>query len=92
MLSHVFSYDGAAYIVTFRQVVGEWRAALHRRGDAFVHLLPPYAEEQPGRYSEHAIRAGYIAVARWITSGGIWGEKMPRYESEPEQAPELIAA
>jgi hypothetical protein len=92
MLSDVFWYEGAAYIVTFRKVDGQWRAALHRRGDGFVHLLPPCAEEHPGRYSDDAIRAGHLAVARWITSGGIWGEKMPRYESEPEQASELIAA
>jgi len=92
MLSHVFSYDGAAYIVTFRKVDGRWLAALHRRGDAFVRLLPPYVEEHPDRYSDHAIRAGYIAVARWITSGGIWGETTPAFESEPEQVAELIAA
>ena len=92
MLSHVFSYDGAAYIVTFRQVGGQWLAALHRRGDGFVQLLPPYAQEHAGRYSDGAIRAGYIAVARWITSGGTWGEKRLSAEREPEQVTELIAA
>ena len=92
MLSHVFSHDGAAYIVTFRQLDGQWLAALHRRGDAFVHFLPPFAAEHVGRYSDRAIRAGYIAVARWIANGGIWSERKTQDQPEPEQVSELIAA
>jgi hypothetical protein len=92
MLSHVFSHDEASWIVTFRNVEGTWLAALHRRGDAFVHLLPPVAAEHVGRYSESAIRAGYIAVAKWIASGGLWLEKRAAEEQEPERISETAAA
>ena len=92
MLSHVFSHDGATYIVSFRQVDGQWLAALYRRGDDFVRPLFRFTEEEVGQFSDDAIRAGYIAVAKWVANGGMWGEWAPDEEGEPEQVKELIAA
>ena len=63
MLPHTFSHDGATYVVSFKPIGDQWRAALYKRDDGSVRELGPIAEEALAGLSEHAIRAGFIGLA-----------------------------
>jgi hypothetical protein len=66
MLPHVFSHDGATYVVSFKRVDDQWRAALYQREDSSVKELIPFTAGEVASFSEDAIRAGYIGVAEWL--------------------------
>ncbi len=80
MLPYVFAYDGATYVVSFKRVEDQWRAALYRREDSSIRELSPYtpSPELPG-FSEQAIRAGYIAVAEWLVKCQVGREAVGRF-------------
>ena len=69
MLPHTFSHDGATYVVSFKPVGDQWRAALYQRDDGSITELGPVAAEAFIGLSDHAIRAGYIGLAEWIVKG-----------------------
>jgi hypothetical protein len=66
MLPHTFSQDGATYVVSFKRIGDQWRAALYKRDDGSVTELGPIAAEDLSGLSDHAIRAGYIGLAEWL--------------------------
>jgi hypothetical protein len=66
MLPHAFSVDGHTYIVSFRCTDDGWRAGLYRRGDASVRELTAFEPAELAGFSEEAIRAGYIGLAKWL--------------------------
>jgi hypothetical protein len=70
MLPHVFSHDGATYILSFRQADNQWLAGLYRRGDTAVRLLPRFPQSG---FSDDAIRAGYTTVATCLVKFGLDG-------------------
>ena len=69
MLPHTFKHDGATYVVSFKPIGDQWRAALYKRDDGSITELSPIAAEALIGLSEHAIRAGYIGLAEWIVRG-----------------------
>ena len=69
MLPHTFSHDGATYVVSFKCIEDQWRAALYQRDDGSIAELGPVAVEDLSGLSEHAIRAGYIGLAEWLVRG-----------------------
>jgi hypothetical protein len=69
MLPHTFSHDGATYVVSFKPIGDQWRAALYKRDDGSITELGPVAAEDLIGLSDHAIRAGYIGLAEWIIKG-----------------------
>ena len=69
MLPHTFSHDGATYVVSFKPIGDQWRAALYKRDDGSITELGPVASEALIGLSDHAIRAGYIGLAEWIVKG-----------------------
>ena len=66
MLPHVFSHDGATYVVSFKRVDDQWRAALYRRDASAIKELVPFTAGELSGFSEEAIRAGYIGAAKWL--------------------------
>ena len=66
MLPHAFSHDGATYVVSFKPIEDQWRAALYKRDDGSITELGPVAAEDLIGLSDHAIRAGYIGLAQWL--------------------------
>jgi hypothetical protein len=66
MLPHAFSHDGATYVVSFKLIEDQWRAALYKRDDGSITELGPVAVEDLIGLSDHAIRAGYIGLAQWL--------------------------
>jgi hypothetical protein len=66
MLPHTFLHDGATYVVSFKPVGDQWRAALYKRDDGSITELGPIAAEDLSGLSHHAIRAGYIGLAEWL--------------------------
>jgi hypothetical protein len=66
MLPHTFLHDGATYVVSFKPIGDQWRAALYQRDDGTITELGPIAAEDLIGLSEHAIRAGYIGLAEWL--------------------------
>ncbi len=66
MLPHAFSHDGATYVVSFKPIGDQWRAALYKRDDGSITELGPVAAEDLIGLSDHAIRAGYIGLAEWL--------------------------
>ena len=79
MLPHVFSHDGAAYVVSFKRVDDQWRAALYQRDDSSVKELIPFTAGELSGFSEHAIRAGYIGVAEWLVKCQVVREAIERH-------------
>jgi hypothetical protein len=69
MLPHAFSHDGATYVVSFKPIKDQWRAALYKRDDGSITELGPVAAEDLIGLSDHAIRAGYIGLAEWLVKG-----------------------
>jgi hypothetical protein len=69
MLPHTFSQDGATYVVSFKCMEDQWRAALYKRDDGSITELGPIAAEDLSGLSDYAIRAGYIGLAEWIVKG-----------------------
>jgi hypothetical protein len=69
MLPHAFSHDGATYVVSFKPIGDQWRAALYKRDDGSISELGPIAAEDLSGLSDHAIRAGYIGLAEWLVKG-----------------------
>jgi hypothetical protein len=69
MLPHTFSHDGATYVVSFKPIGDQWRAALYRRDDGCISELGPIAAEDLSGLSDSAIRAGYIGLAEWLVKG-----------------------
>ena len=69
MLPHTFSHDGATYVVSFKRIEDQWRAALYQRDVGSIKELGPFGVEDLCRRSEHAIRAGYIGLAEWLVRG-----------------------
>ena len=65
MLPHVFSHDGATYVVSFKRVDDQWRAALYQRDASSIKQLIPFTAGELSGFSEEAIRAGYIGAAKW---------------------------
>ena len=45
MLPHAFSHDGATYVVSFKPIKDQWRAALYKRDDGSITELGPVAPE-----------------------------------------------
>jgi hypothetical protein len=45
MLPHTFSHDGATYVVSFKPIGDQWRAALYKRDDGSITELGPIAAE-----------------------------------------------
>jgi hypothetical protein len=88
MLPHCFSHDGATYVVSFRQVDGQWCAALYRRGDTSVRHLPRFTEAKGGGFSEVAIRQGYIAVATAMVTLGLGSQSQEAPPSAFVRSPE----
>jgi hypothetical protein len=41
MLPHTFSHDGATYVVSFKPIGDQWRAALYKRDDGSITELGP---------------------------------------------------
>jgi hypothetical protein len=66
MLPHAFSHDSATYVVSFKPIGDQWRAALYKRDDGSVRELGPIAAEALAGLSEQAIRAGFIGLAEWL--------------------------
>ena len=67
MLPHVFSYGGATYVVSFKGMADDlWRAAVYRREDSSIKELTPFTAGELSGFSEEAIRAGYIGLAKWV--------------------------
>jgi hypothetical protein len=79
MLPHVFTHDGATYVVSFKRVDDQWRAALYQREDSSVRELIPFTAAEVASFSENAIRAGYIGVAEWLVKGHIMREAVERH-------------
>jgi hypothetical protein len=85
MLPHVFSVDGATYVVSFKRIDDQWRAALYRREDSSIKELTPFTAGELSGFSEEAIRAGYIGLAKWLVKSeaareavlGAWGAAWP---------------
>jgi hypothetical protein len=46
MLPHVFCHDGATYVVSFKRVDDQWRAALYQRENSSVKELIPFTAGQ----------------------------------------------
>jgi hypothetical protein len=79
MLPHVFSHDGATYVVSFKRVDDQWRAALYQREDSSVKELTPFTAGELSRFSDEAIRAGYIGVAEWLVKCQVVREAVERH-------------
>jgi len=79
MLPHVFSHDGAAYVVSFKRVDDQWRAALYQRDDSSVKELIPFTAGELSGFSEQAIPAGYIGVAEWLVKCQVVREAIERH-------------
>ena len=69
MLPHAFSHGSATYVVSFKPIGDQWRAALYKRDDGSITELGPVAAEDLIGLSDRAIRAGYIGLAEWIVKG-----------------------
>ena len=60
MLPHTFSQDGATYVVSFKCMGDQWRAALYKRDDGSITELGPIAAEDLIGVSESAIRQAIL--------------------------------
>src|SRR5688500_7263513 len=69
MLPHTFLHERATYVVSFKPIGDQWRAALYQRDDGSIAELGPIAIEDLSGLSGHAIRAGYIGLAGWLAGG-----------------------
>jgi hypothetical protein len=78
MLPHVFFVDGATYVVSFKRIDDQWRAALYRRDDSSIKELTPFAAGELSGFSEEAIRAGYIGLAKWLVNRQVFREAVER--------------
>ena len=54
MLPHAFSHDGATYVVSFKPIGDQWRAALYKRDDGSITELGPIPAEDLSGLSDHA--------------------------------------
>ena len=57
MLPHAFSHDGATYVVSFKPIGDQWRAALYKRDDASITELSPVAADDLIGLSDRAAGA-----------------------------------
>jgi hypothetical protein len=79
MLPHVFSHDGATYVVSFKLLDDQWRAALYQRENSSVKELIPFSRGELSGFSQEAIRAGYIGVAEWLGKCQVVREAVERH-------------
>lgn len=66
MLPYSFRHLGVGYELEFARVGERWFAALFASSHEWPHILIAPSEEVAALYSETAIRAGYIAQAKWL--------------------------
>ena len=72
MVPYSFSHEGVTYDVLFTRADDQWFAALWRMGDKHARLLPSLHDEFAGRFSDDAIRSGFITLAEWLIKSGRW--------------------
>ena len=67
MLPHAFSHDGATYVVSFKPIGDQWRAALYKRDDASNR-----AKSRRGGRPYRSIRSRHSSRLYW--AGAMVGE------------------
>ncbi|HEY7383857.1 MAG TPA: hypothetical protein VH743_09330 [Beijerinckiaceae bacterium] len=82
MVPYSFSHSGATYDLLFTRSDGRWFAALWRVGDKHARLLPSLQDEFGGRFSDNAIRSGFITLAEWLITSGRWAAREREQECQ----------
>jgi hypothetical protein len=75
MPSHAFTYAGLSYEVRFHRMDGHWLATLHMNGQEEGKPLLPAPDELAASVCDDSVRAGYIAVAKWLITTAQWPDR-----------------
>jgi hypothetical protein len=87
MVPYSFSHCGVTYDLLFTRADGQWFAALWPMGNKHARLLPSLHDEFAGRFSDDAIRAGFITLAEWLIKSGRWAQEFEQDRRELASAP-----
>jgi hypothetical protein len=82
MVPYSFSHSGVTYDLLFTRSDGQWFAALWRTGDKHARLLPSLHDEFAARFSDDAIRSGFITLAEWLLKSGRWAQEVEQERHE----------
>jgi hypothetical protein len=84
MSAHPFTYAGLTYEVRFHRMDGQWLATLYMHGSNHGRSLRAAADDVLTTSKDRmTIRAGYVAVAKWLVQTGQWPDREIRSNSGP---------